>query len=253
MKENKVQTQTKEKPQAQVKPASLKKIASKRGRVTSMARRSDLAGSDVGLDLTTFAGRLTALRLAENLTQTDVGDHIDRTRQMINRYESGQSLPDLEILEKLAKRFGVSATYLAFGEHAVKSVKVPNPGLTVNVDEVTLSKSGRRITGSYLLPKALVESYVENVRSLRIFVLDHDAKLFGMSAGDRLFLDTSIDRLTIKHSIYAIELGGEMQVVEYLPSNGKGISYRTPENRVVSTSEKDLKVLGAVVSRLSRV
>lgn len=230
-----------------------KTLPTKVARISTMARRSDLDGSDVGIDLTTFAGRLTALRLGESLTQQDLGNYIDRTRQMINRYESGQSFPDLEIVEKLAKRFGVSASYLAFGEHAVKAVKVPKPGLVVNVDEVALAKSGRRITGSYLLPKALVESLVDDVRKVRVFVLDHDAKLFGMSAGDRLFVDTSIDRMSIKHSIYALEVGGELQVVEYVPSDGKKVSYRTPDNRIVTAAEKDLKVLGVVASRLSRV
>lgn len=234
------------------KTGLLTRLPTKRARISGLARRSDLDGSDVGLDLTTFAGRLTALRLGESLTQSDVGGHIDRTRQMINRYESGQSLPDLEIVQKIAKLFGVSASYLAFGEHAVKATKGPQPGLAVNVDEVTLAKSGRRITGSYLLPKGLVESLVENVRSLRVFVLDHDAKIFGMAAGDRLFVDTSIERLNIKHNIYALEIGGELQVVEYVPSNGKKITYRTPDNRVVEADEKSIKVLGSVVSRLSQ-
>lgn len=246
-------TATKENKRSLTGSVSLKKAATKKGRVTQMARRSDLAGSDVGLDLTTFAGRLTALRLGENMTQTEVGDYIDRTRQMINRYESGQSFPDLLILEKLAKRFNVSASYLAFGEHAVKATKAATPGNVINVDEVALSKSGRRITGSYLIPKGLAESYVENARDLRVFVLDHDADLFGMNAGDRLFVDTSPKRMTTQHNLYAIDLGGELQVVEYLPSAGKQISYRTPDGRIVEEDEKNVKLLGAIVSRLARM
>lgn len=237
-------------PQTESLKSKLQRAGSKRGKLSTVARRSDLTGSDVGLDLTTFAGRLASLRLGAEMTQTDVGDYIERTRQMVARYESGQSYPDLDVLEKLAKRFGVSPTYLAFGEHAVK---VPKPDMVVNVDEVTISKSGRRITGSYLLPKALVQTYVSNPRDLRVFVLDHNAALFGWQAGDRLFIDTSTDKLTIKHDLYAVEIGGELEVVQYVPSASKTkVTLLLPSNRTVQVDAKDIKVVGSIVSVLAR-
>lgn len=108
------------------KAALPKQLPPKHGKVGTIARRYDLEGSDVGIDLTTFGGRLTALRLRDQISQEAVGEHIDRTRQMISQYESGKSFPDLLIVVKLSKLFGVSASYLAFGEHAVKAKK-PQP------------------------------------------------------------------------------------------------------------------------------
>ena len=113
---------TKEKPVP--KTGLPKQLPTKRAKISTVARRCDLAGSDVGIDLNTFGGRLTALRLRDQISQVAVGEHIDRTRQMISQYESGKSFPDLLIVEKLSKFFGVSASYLAFGEHAIKAKKL---------------------------------------------------------------------------------------------------------------------------------
>lgn len=247
------------KPQAKVlkpkkvtaggKPA-LVKTASKKGKIGGIARRSGVAGSDANIDLNTFGGRLAYLRLSREITQSEVARWLGSTRQSIRNYESGLSFAPYDKIEIMAKRFGVAATYLAFGEHAIK---VSKPDMIVTIDEVSLSKSGRRITGGFVLPRALAESYVEDIRDLRCFVMSHDAALFNLSAGDRLFLDTSVDRMTIDRDIYAIEIGGELDVVRYVPSAVKGkVTFTNAHNQTLEVDASDIKVLGALVSVLSR-
>lgn len=228
----------------------LVKTASKTGQIGGIARRSDVPGSDANLDLNTFGGRLAYLRLNRDLSQTEVARWIGATRQSIRNYESGINFAPYDKIEIMAKRFGVAATYLAFGEHAVKVTK---PDLVVTVDEVSLSKSGRRITGGFVIPRALAESYVEDIRNLRVFVMSHDAALFNLKAEDRLFLDTSVDRMSIERDIYAIEIGGELDVVRYVPSADKEkVTFTNAHNQKRTVPVGDIKVLGAVVSVLSR-
>jgi transcriptional regulator with XRE-family HTH domain len=230
------------------KPA-LMKTGKKTGKL-SIPRRYDVPGSADDVDLNTFGGRLIHLRTSREVSQEEVARWLDSSRQSIRNYESGKSAAPYDKIEIMARRFGVSATYLAFGEHAVKVTK---PDLIVTVDEVSLSKSGRRITGGFVIPRALAESYVEDIKDLRVFVMSHDAALFNLKVEDRLFLDTSVDRMSIDRDIYAIEIGGELVVVRYVPTAAKGkVSFIDAHNKTRTIASKDIKVLGAVVSVLSR-
>lgn len=61
----------------------------------------------------TMGERLLALRLQNNLTQTDVAEYIETNKQTIYKYEKDiiRNIP-LDKLEKLANLFNVSAAYL---------------------------------------------------------------------------------------------------------------------------------------------
>lgn len=59
-----------------------------------------------------FGEKLRALRLAENMTQGDVGMRVGVTKSMISAYETGLKQPSYEVLIKLAKTFKVSTDYI---------------------------------------------------------------------------------------------------------------------------------------------
>lgn len=59
-----------------------------------------------------FPQRLKSLRLAKKLTQQNMADLLGITRQGYGKYESGQSEPDNETLQKFADFFDVSVDYL---------------------------------------------------------------------------------------------------------------------------------------------
>lgn len=213
-------------------------------------RRVDLAGSADDLDLTQFSGRIAHARLAANLSQEELGKSIGRTRQSILQYERGASQPPIDVLQALAQRLGTSATYLAFGEHAVK---VTQAEAVINIDEISYGTDGSYASGSFVIPRALAESYVADIRGLAVYVLNHDAPLFNLSAGDRLFVDRGVTDMTLAHDIYAIVIGGEMEIVRYTPSPKKNaVAFYTPTNAKVEINIKDITVLGPVVSTLSR-
>ena len=59
-----------------------------------------------------FSKRLKELREANNMSQGQLGDKINTTRQSISNYEIGKREPDYETLEALADTFNVDINYL---------------------------------------------------------------------------------------------------------------------------------------------
>ena len=55
-----------------------------------------------------FSTNLFQLRKALRLTQEDVAEKVGVTRQAVAKWESGDSLPDLETGLRLARALGVS-------------------------------------------------------------------------------------------------------------------------------------------------
>lgn len=60
----------------------------------------------------TFGLKLAQLRKNADMTQSDLGDRLNVTRQAISKYETGDSFPDVAILVTMAEVFGVSVDEL---------------------------------------------------------------------------------------------------------------------------------------------
>ena len=59
-----------------------------------------------------FADKLIYLRKKHSMTQEELADRLEVTRQSISKWESGQSMPDLPKIVQLSRLFGVSTDYL---------------------------------------------------------------------------------------------------------------------------------------------
>ena len=55
---------------------------------------------------------LTALRKAQGLTQTELGEKLTYSDKSVSKWERGDGLPDIVTLEKLAELFGVTVDAL---------------------------------------------------------------------------------------------------------------------------------------------
>lgn len=62
--------------------------------------------------MTNFAQNLSRIRKQQGLTQQDLAERMNLTFQAISKWETGQSLPDIEQLTRLADLFSVSADTL---------------------------------------------------------------------------------------------------------------------------------------------
>lgn len=63
-------------------------------------------------DTAKFGAFLAKLRKSADMTQSELGDRLNLTRQAISRYECGDSFPDISILGEIAKIFGVPVELL---------------------------------------------------------------------------------------------------------------------------------------------
>lgn len=59
-----------------------------------------------------FAEKLITLRKSREMTQEQLADFLNVSRQSISKWENGQSIPDVEKLVELSKTFDVTTDYL---------------------------------------------------------------------------------------------------------------------------------------------
>ena len=64
----------------------------------------------------TFGEKLQALRKAQGLSQEELAQRINVSRQALSKWESGASVPDTENVIALSRLFGVSTNYLLLNE-----------------------------------------------------------------------------------------------------------------------------------------
>ncbi len=62
-----------------------------------------------------LSDRIQLLRKARGLSQEEISVHLGVSRQAVSKWESGQSLPDLERIVDLSAFFGVTTDYLLTG------------------------------------------------------------------------------------------------------------------------------------------
>ena len=60
--------------------------------------------------------RLYNLRKNKNLSQEEVAEHLDVTRQTISKWETDQSVPDFDKIVPLCKLYNISSNELLTGE-----------------------------------------------------------------------------------------------------------------------------------------
>ena len=60
----------------------------------------------------TLSEKILKLRTARNLSQGDLAEALDVSRQSVSKWETGQSVPDLDKIIKLSDLFGVTTDYL---------------------------------------------------------------------------------------------------------------------------------------------
>lgn len=63
-----------------------------------------------------FSEQLSKLRKEANMTQEDLAEKCDISRQAVAKWESGESLPDIYKISQIAKLFEVSLEELIWGE-----------------------------------------------------------------------------------------------------------------------------------------
>lgn len=75
-----------------------------------------------------FKDNLISLRKLSGLSQEELADRINVSRQTLSKYETGESLPDVEKCKRLADVFGVSLDDLVNYDSRDTGLNVPPKG-----------------------------------------------------------------------------------------------------------------------------
>ena len=98
-----------------------------------------------------FADNLMELRKLNNLSQEEIAEKIGVSRQTLSKYETGESLPDIERCKMLADLFGVSMDDLISYEkndsdnlgYAIPPKQSPVNAITADIRRRIPARSGR--------------------------------------------------------------------------------------------------------------
>jgi transcriptional regulator with XRE-family HTH domain len=78
-----------------------------------------------GMDIKKFGAYISKLRKAHDLTQSQLAESLNVTRQAVSKWEMGDSFPDISLLPKLSDIFGISVDQLLnYGESPKEESKI---------------------------------------------------------------------------------------------------------------------------------
>ena len=115
----------------------------------------------------TLSEKITALRTGRKLSQGDVAERLDVSRQSVSKWETGQSVPELDKIVRLADLFGVSVDELVRDGDAPQ----PQPEAEQQVVYVKPRLSKVQIAGVVLLVLGLLNAAWGAVISYPIWML----------------------------------------------------------------------------------
>ena len=76
------------------------------------------------MDKTSFANRISKLRLEKGLSQSQLAQLLGVKRSVVSYYESGDRLPSFDVLVEMSRVFNVSTDYLLKGKDASRIISV---------------------------------------------------------------------------------------------------------------------------------
>ena len=91
-----------------------------------------------------LADKLIDLRKRSGWSQEELADRLEVSRQSVSKWESAQSVPDMNRILKLSEIFGVSTDYLlkdALGPEAIGMETVPAPDTDLPVRQVSMEEA----------------------------------------------------------------------------------------------------------------
>ena len=120
-----------------------------------------------------LADNLIFLRNIKGLTQEQVAEVIGISRQSYSKWEQGETYPDIDKCDKLAKYYGVTIDSLVHQDNKVDDIKIAPAPIGKHLwGTVTIGSKGQIV-----IPKAARETFELNEGD-RLVVLGDDAEGF---------------------------------------------------------------------------
>ncbi len=106
----------------------------------------------------TFGDKLSSLRKQANLTQSDIANKLNVSRQAVNKWEKGSCLPDIDNIQKLSSIFNVSIDELL-------DYKIENISLELNTKEELINRENSKLKNvdNFVLNKFKAATSIERL------------------------------------------------------------------------------------------
>ena len=119
-----------------------------------------------------FSEKLVTLRKAKGITQEQLAEKLDVTRQSISKWESGQSVPELEKIVALSTVFDVSTDYL------LKSSEIDDLSVKTEMLEKQQQQMLFREQRQHLIWACILSSIAVYLVFFALCFVEHDFFLF---------------------------------------------------------------------------
>lgn len=123
--------------------------------------------------------KLQELRKEKGLTQEELAEALFVSRTAISKWESGETYPDIDKCDKLAKYYGVTIDSLVHQDNKVDDIKIAPAPIGKHLwGTVTIGSKGQIV-----IPKAARETFELNEGD-RLVVLGDDAEGIALVKAD---------------------------------------------------------------------
>lgn len=119
-----------------------------------------------------FGNRLYELRKKKGLSQEELGNKLNVSRQTVSKYELGEAIPDMEKLVMLSDLFGISLDELVLGIKPETPSPAPKPFLAAQLESLAAEENKVRARKARkILLIALIVIFAIDLLSLVIFLI----------------------------------------------------------------------------------
>lgn len=108
-----------------------------------------------------FSKKIVKIRKDNNLTQEELAEKLNVSRQAVSNWENNRNLPDIEMLIIISKRFSISLDDLILGDKNMNDIekKIINDGSENKRAKMTLIST---IIGAFLMIMGLLLFFVKS-------------------------------------------------------------------------------------------
>ena len=117
-----------------------------------------------------FNNRLYQLRKQKGLSQEELANRLNVSRQTVSKWEVGDSTPDMEKLIAMSDLFDVSLDKLVMGKEDEKRHDTPKSELVTAINEKVLTDKNKKKAKSILKTIAIIAGVVFAIDAISMLI-----------------------------------------------------------------------------------
>ncbi len=167
-----------------------------------------------------FGDNLRAIRKEKNISQEELADLLNVSRQAVSKWEQNNGYPEMEKVIQLAEVLNLSLDYLILGHRNTESSQSAPPSGRIMIK----SQDGRQLVSCYKIRSQSVSSFRKNADLPKYALYGVDSQSFWGESN--IFLGWYADDISIQKEIKQIMNAIEHGVISY------ELQYTIPVKRI---------------------